>query len=402
MLKTLAINCFMMLMSLVLCIGYATLSDKMMLSGDIGVDSRKIYDVYITEITPTTSAGITVNSTSGTVMFASVDGPGTAVFTIDVINISATTYVFDRVIDGAEASFEGAYSGTEITYELSGIKRLDEIASYGGTLTFDITINVPEGITAEYYILNYNFIAKFGIPSEDYFPEDMPDDEKSLIQRLSDILNNKYKTLIVSDSRRYLLEETIKVTSWGTWPYVGSMDPTYEEQLDNLFGDVTLDTSVSFILKHEDLNDDGYSEVALYSTSDPLDCTDKDPGNGVVCVYVTVFTPAVNEYGTVIGYNMLCESVRGYCGEVRYSQDELIPSFSTDTWLNDIGFWNWTEELGSFVDKVPDDAWSNDWTVPFRQQFESYNMYYMYSFWRTAPYGDPIEVCLEGKIPTLP
>ena len=388
-------------MCLALCIGYAVISEKLSVYGSATFEIL-LPDVYITKITPESSAGITVNQTEGTVMFASVNGGGKAEFTIEVINISDTIYVFDRVIDGSETNLDGVYSGTEITYELDGIKRLDEIGSKGGTLTFNITINVPEGITAEYYILNFNFVDKFGIPSEDYFPEEMPDDEISLIQRLSDILNNKYKMHGITTSRSYLLDETIRVISWSGTPYVGSMDTVYDVQLDKLFGDVLTDTTVSFILKNEDLNGDYYNEIALYSTSDTLDCTDEWAGNGVVCVYVTVFTPVIDELGYTVGYNMVCESVHGYCSEVRYSEKELIPSFSTDTWMNDVGYWAWTEELGSYVEKVPDDAMSNDGTLPFRQDFNSYNMYYIYDFWRTAPYGATIEECLEGKIPFLP
>ena len=396
-----AFGTIMSIMCLFLCVGYANVSDLLTISGSVTANIE-LPDVYITKVTPKISEGVTLKSTLGTVFFASVDGSGTATFNIDVINISDTIYVFDRVITGAETQIDGAYSGTEITYELNGISRLDEIASNGGTLSFEVTINVPEGITAEYYILNFNFIDKFGIPSEDYFPEEMPDGEITLIQRLSDILNNKYKTPLVTNSRAYLLDETIKVVSWSGWPYVGSMDLTYHKQLDNLFGDVLIESNVSFILKNEDLNGDGYNEIALYSTSDPLDCTDEWAGNGVVCVYVTVFTPVIDEFGKTIGYNMVCESLHGYCSEVRYSEFELVPSFSTDTWMNDIGYWAWTEELGSYIEKVPDDAWSNDWTMPFRQDFNSYNQYYMYNFWRTAPYGATIEECLEGKIPVLP
>ena len=390
-------------MCLFICIGYASVADKLSIYGDVSMTPvEKKPDVYITSITPESSAGVTVNNTNGTTMFASVNGSGTATFTVNVINISETIYVFDRVIDGAEVEIEGVYAGTEITYTLSGIERLDEIAANNGTLSFTLTINVPDGITAENYILKFNFIDKFGIPSEDYFPEDMPDEEISLIQRLSDVLNNKYKTHNVEHSREYLLEDTIKVISWNGTPYVGSMDESLEFPLDNLFGDVLLDTNVSFILKNEDINWDGFSEIALYSTSDTLDCTNKDAGDGVVCVYVTVFTPVLDEGRNVVGYNMVCEAMRGYCSEVRYTEDQLIPSFSTDTWRNDVGYWAWTEELGSYVERVPIDAVSNfDPSIPFRQDFASYNIQYIYSFWRTAPYGDTIRQCLDGKIPYL-
>ena len=40
-----------------------------------------------------------------------------------------------------------------------------------------------------------------------YMPEEMPDEEVSLIERLYNILNQKYKTEKVTDSRDYLINE---------------------------------------------------------------------------------------------------------------------------------------------------------------------------------------------------
>ena len=183
---------------------------------------------------------------------------------------------------------------------------------------------------------------------------------------------------------------------------MGSMDTLYKPQINELFGDILKTNEVAFILKNEDLNNDGYSEIAMYSTSDTLDSHSKDAGDGVVCVYVTVFTPVLDANFKIIGYNMVCEALRGYCGEVRYSEEDDTPSFSTDTWCNDIGYWAWDDVLNkSYIEKVPDDAWSNDWTKPFREDFASYNYCYMYDFWRTAPWGLTIEECLDGKIPVL-
>ena len=72
---------------------------------------------------------------------------------------------------------------------------------------------------------------------------------------------------LVMDSRDYLINETIQVR-WDPYatPYVGSMDKNYSEQIAALFKDVLVDTSVSFILKNQDLNWDGYNEISLYST----------------------------------------------------------------------------------------------------------------------------------------
>lgn len=390
-------------MCLFCCVGFAALSTELSVGG--AADVTPVYpDVYITGITPAASAGVTVTGHVGTVMTAKVTGSGTATFTVNVKNISGTVYLFDRVIDGAEAAIEGAYAGTEITWELNGIAQKDEIAPDGGTLSFDVTITVPEGVTADYYILKFNFVDKFAIP-EDYFPEEMPDGEISLVQRLSDILNNKYKTAIVTNSRSYLIDETIQVRwSEGAAPYVGSMDKDFAEQIDALFGDVLYDSTLSFLLKNEDLNWDGYNEIALYSTSDPLDSTSEWP-SGVVCVYITVFTPVIDEQKNVIGYNMVCESLHGYAAEVRYGQNDLTPSFSTDHWRDNVGYWYYDEQTyQSYELPVPDDAIGIDGVTPFKKHFESYNTSYQYGeyYWgATTPYGNRLWQCLDGKIPWL-
>ena len=394
----------MLTMSLFLCVGYATLSDNFSITGTATV-TRTLPDVYITNVTPTAAEGVTVNSTNGTVMFASVNGGGTATFTIDVINISNSIYVFDRVIDGAETNFEGVYSGTDITYELSGIAKRDEIAENGGTLSFDVTITVPEGVTAEYYILNFHFVNKYGIPDEDYFPDDMPDEEISVVQRLADILNNRYATQKVSNSRDYLIVNTIQ-DRWqpGADPYVGTMTIDYLEPLHDLFGDILDDSSVKFILKNQDLNYDGYKEISLYLTSDILD-NETENLRGVVCVYVTVFTPAIDDQGNIVGYNMVCEALRGYCYEVNYGSGNKNPSFSTDEWKDDVGYVvDWIEGIGAIIEDIPDDLMNSDGTQLYKHDYYSYNQGYYYNYWwyNTAPHGNKLWQCLDGKIPQLP
>lgn len=235
-----------------------------------------------------------------------------------------------------------------------------------------------------------------------YMPEDMPDEEVTLIERLYAILNQEYQTEKVIDSRDYLINETIQVR-WepSAPPYVGSMDKNFSEQIDALFGDVIIDTSVSFILKNQDLNWDGYSEIALYSTSDLLDSTSEWPTNAV-CVYITVFTPVLDEQKNIAGYTMVCESLHGYAPEVRYGTDDLTPSFSTDHWRDDIGYMVWNDATNSSdTFRVPEYAMSNDGTKPFRNDYNSYNQYYQYWWYATTPYGNTAGQCLNGKIPWL-
>ena len=77
-----------------------------------------------------------------------------------------------------------------------------------------------------------------GLNNFDYQP-DMPEGEVSIIERMEKILNQEYTTDIVIDSRDYLINETIRV-EWdpGAAPYVGSMDPDFAFQINELFGDI--------------------------------------------------------------------------------------------------------------------------------------------------------------------
>ena len=159
-------------MCLCICVGYAALSNNLYINGNVNISAPELPDVYITDVTPNSSEGVTVNATNGTVFFASVSGSGTASFTINAINISDKIYVFDRVIDGSEINVDGVYAGMDITYHLSGISQLDEINPNNGTLSFDISITVPKGVTTENYILIFNFIEKTGteiLPGNDEY-----------------------------------------------------------------------------------------------------------------------------------------------------------------------------------------------------------------------------------------
>ena len=160
--KKCSVYVLMLVVCIFLCVGYASLTNDMIIHGSVEL-SPPMPDVYITGVTPGSSAGVSVKSTSETVLFASVSGSGTATFTVDVINISDKVYIYERVIDGAETQINGAYSGTDIKYEVSGVSALDEIAPNGGTLTFKVTITVPRGVTTNNYILKFNFIEKTGM-----------------------------------------------------------------------------------------------------------------------------------------------------------------------------------------------------------------------------------------------
>ena len=228
-----------------------------------------------------------------------------------------------------------------------------------------------------------------------FTPGEMPSGEVSLVQRLSDILNRKYVTDTLTDSLYYLINETIQVY-WGgnIWsdPYVGSMDKNFMTQISALFGDIMTDFGTSFLLKRVDLNGDGYKEVAMYSTSDPLDC--EQEFIGTVCVYVTVFTPILDANRQVSGYTMVCESLRGYCPEVFYGPDDPTPSFSTNDWQDDIVYYNYIDAQSYPIPEA--DRTYENYHLEYKVHLDGWDAYF-----RTTPGGKWLGQALNGKIPYL-
>lgn len=246
------------------------------------------------------------------------------------------------------------------------------------------------------------------------YQEDMPDQEVSAVQRLGNILNKVYTVpgnTEYANSLDYLLNNTI-TKYWGNnidEPYAGSMDSQRQTQINALFGDIMdqidPDDNLSFILKKQDLNGDGKDEIAMYSTSDLLDNT---TGNydGVVCVYVSVFTPITNADGTV-SYHLLGDPHRGYCDEIRYSTEDPTPSFSTDEWRDDVGY---TYNNRDYA--IPDTAMNADGTKPYKEDYYAYNQTYTYvekNWWGqereytqdTTPYGQTLSQVLADDFANL-
>ena len=183
------------------------------------------------------------------------------------------------------------------------------------------------------------------------FVPDMPEKEAGFLERLNDILNNKYDNDIIPEgqSKQYIIDTMNK--DWGTGvnplfgSFVGSMDPNDEskERIDAMFGDcIDFNSSdhVSFILKSEDLVGDIADEIAVYSTSDILTWSTSSWTPTVVGVYLSVFVPVRNETQEIIGYELLCDSVHGYCMEVEYIKGDNTPSFSTDHWRDELFYWH--------------------------------------------------------------
>ena len=128
---------------------------------------------------------------------------------------------------------------SKISFFLAALLTVSTVASVAATFNYAQSSAAP--VTYEQGMNVNGFI---------YVPEEMPDEEVTVLQRLSDILNRKYKTEKVQDSLSYLLDETIQVY-WNNDktqdPFVGSMDDTYEVEIDNLekiFNSIGLNNSL--------------------------------------------------------------------------------------------------------------------------------------------------------------
>ena len=187
--------------------------------------------------------------------------------------------------------------------------------------------------------------------NEFVYIQEMPEGEVTLLERIYDLLNNNYSNDIIPEDqgRQYLLSTLDKDWDTGHNPalgsFVGSMDPTAESKarIDAMFGDIidfNDSNHVSFILKSEDLVGSVENEIALYSTSDPLTWNAGGWTYSVVGVYLSVYVPVIDEQGATVGYELLCDSIHGYCTEVQYMEGSDTASFSTDHWRDTLFYWH--------------------------------------------------------------
>lgn len=166
------------LMALICTVGYAQLSSNLLISGVASVEPQA-HPIYIYSITPSISDGVVVDNHFSTIMVASVRGGSTATFTVTVKNNSDISYVYERIVTGAELDFDDIYSGEGITYSISGITFLTEIGP-GETLVFNVTMKVASGVTENNVYTYFKFIEKTG-------EEILPDGETTAETTLPEI-----------------------------------------------------------------------------------------------------------------------------------------------------------------------------------------------------------------------
>ena len=159
-------------MTLLLAVGYAGLSSNLSLFGSVSAE-RETYDVYIVNVTPNQSSTVKVTDYFSTVMMSSASGGGTATFSVTVKNSSDKTYVYERIVTGAETGQDEIYSGEGITYSVSGIAFLTELAP-NEAITFEVTMRVASGVYEDSVYTYFKFIEKTG---EEILPDGEETDE---------------------------------------------------------------------------------------------------------------------------------------------------------------------------------------------------------------------------------
>ena len=322
-------------MLLALSIGYAALADTLLISGSVEAKQEELYDVYIYDVTPKTSGGVTVANYTATMLSLQITSSQSAELSVTVANRSDKTYVFERVIDGAEVDIDGIYNGTDITYALDGLKSLDELKG-GERITFKLTVNNPRGIKTDNFYLKFNFIEKTGseilpgdpvtpsttgaetTPTPDPDPDvtDTPTTEapggdviygdfRGLVQALldpktpdglnnSNVIYNAMKNVLSNNKNRdeddaYILHCLVSSISGG------NMSSVAQEVNKNLTSEL------QFILE-ADTEDPNRLYLYMYYASD---CTTRTPNGTVILTYKQILTRTSEgkwiEDGTYVG-----------------------------------------------------------------------------------------------------
>lgn len=305
-----------------LFVGYAQLSDTLTVIGDADVSAQE--NVFISDATP--SAGdVTVvryiaSTLSSTVTLTETDG-ATATVHITLYNNSSYVYTFNNVkyIEGEET-----YDNMSITFSLDGLKKGDEIAAQGN-LEFDLIFSYSDGAvsnTTLNSILNFEFV-----PADEYIPEIAVN---GALDKFEQILNN-------TEDYEALTNRMDDTSGKYNDSYVGNVvgattaDTVFLEELFTEDGQnyLTLDiggttTSVTTIIKREDLDGDGVMEMTIYLTAGKI--------SGIIYfssidVYAATFKTDGEGNWTQIG-----ELYSGTARVNSYGGGLTANSFNTDTW----------------------------------------------------------------------
>ncbi len=315
--------CVFLLSSLFLCVGYAALTDTLLLSGTASATPGAY--VYISK-TELRSGSATDIAKSGTVLSSRVTLDNSAssqtVIRVTLKNNTEYPYTFNGITytEGPDT-----YDNTAISVS-ANIDKGAELAS-GAETTFDVTFKYKSGVSTN-KVLN-SIINISYIPASEYIPEIAV---KTSIGRFGEILNDEttYNTLITA----------MDTTSSGrrNTSYIGNVVGATDADtaaVNNLFTEngknlLTLEiggveTNVTAMIKREDIGGSTDKEMVIYMTGQEITGNIFNPAT--VQVFAAIYVQT--ESGEWVQKGTLYE---GTATTNPYYISLSCNSFNTDTW----------------------------------------------------------------------
>lgn len=337
------------LMCLFTCVGYAQLSDNLLIEGSVSVTPPEA--VFITNVTQSGTNGSTgtVNGYTMTVLNSKTvlgnNGSATVTYSITVFNNTDEDYGYNAMI----------YTVGENTYDNESIVVTPQIerrtvVESKGYLTFDVVVSYKDGKQASDKELN-------SIITYEFLPiDDIPEDEAEIavsgvLDQFKKILNDE---LIGNpDSSNDLLTQMQDASGNDRYnsSYIGNVSGASSGDVNllaDLFqGQLSLningtDTPVKLMIKNEEIdgNTANGNEMTIYMTTHDLQKQNTGwfAPTEYAPVYAAVFRKVTLDDGTT-RWMQVGDMYLGSAEIKQYSGNRGSGSFDTDKWrlLDDAG-----------------------------------------------------------------
>ncbi len=336
---------FVLSLSIILTgIGYAELSDELVIAGSAVHKAQE--GVFIREVTNTPSPGTDFKAISytSTILNSRVtlaaNGTSTKTITLHLYNNSDYGYAYNGLIIG-----EGTdqYDNQNIVITVSGLKEGDEISPHG-QLSFDVSFSYDNKSNISNRILNSIVKFEFVLESE-YIPEFVASNATDRFKEILDTPNEFTDLLAKMDAYSSNRNDS---------SYIGNVygattaDSTY---LNEIFKDKNgnsllmlniggTPTDVTIMIKRENLDGDSKTghngeEMTIYMTAEHIDFGMWQ--NKTVQVFAAAFTKnAGSDSWTQLGVMYEGKaSANNYSGSIFASKN----SFNTDTWESTVPYY---------------------------------------------------------------
>ncbi len=331
------------LMCLFLCVGYAQLSDTLVLTG--GVDFEPPKAIYIHKIDNLQTDGVTVNQKPTNIGYPSTKMMSEFVFSAKNASVTFDVYIinnteFDHYYDVIEeySSLEGiggsfSYASTSLSVSVAqGTK-----VAVGEMAKFTVTIKYTGSSKNQTRRMLHEF--DFVLDSKDLTQAA----STGVTDRFAKILNNELDTdvtylynggnvTVPKDSTYETMEKNMEWSSSGN--FIGNLDGADGDDkalITALFGDTLLfpvgdqeDVPVTVMVKKSEVYNGGNSnnEIILYITADDLSARS---------AYVPIFAAVFHNNGTE--WVQIGDIYEGEAKTCYYNISFMgYGSFDTDTW----------------------------------------------------------------------